>query len=236
VKKSQMKSVALILIVISLSGCGIYETKDDGTLNLTSGPGNERVTSTSLVSYAQVSAQVFAVSCKSCHMNGASRGGVTLNSYASTVSNLAAIRSTVFDGSPSLMPPQGLPDAQKAILQQWIDQGAVEVPAASSATRSTPIPVSTPSLVATYQSIREGILIPKCLMCHIAGGAARGIPLDTYANLTKSRVVVPGNLAKSDLYSDVVSGSMPTRRSGLARLTVDELNVVKMWILNGAAQ
>lgn len=203
-----------------------------------------------IVSYAQVSAQVFSVSCKRCHMQGAARGNIALDTYAEVIQNLGAIKSTVFDGKPVRMPRNGLPEDQKFLLKTWIDLGAKEgvvivpspAPSATPVPSATPIPNATPNspppvLVATFTSLKANVFDAKCIVCHTAGGKASDFPLDRYASmLAASGFVVPGNVNGSSLVSEIAAGTMPPKRANLPAVTADELAVIKTWILNGAPE
>ena len=302
-----------LLSLVSISACGIYETKasaNTDTLNVRAPGQNERI------AFASVNQQIFKATsgktCKGCHTDGGSRGGVTLDTYAQVIANLDGIKGTVFNGDPVVMPRGGLSDVQKQILRQWIDQGAPEfvddTPVATTPTEPnppatpaptlppvetpspfpvptiapipaptvapipvptiapipaptveptpeptpdptpqptvapTPIPVPTtppaPVLVPTYQSIRDNVFVQKCIVCHGPGGRAADLPLDTYAGMIAagSELLVPGDVANSKMVDQMARGKMPTARSGLPKVTPEELAIIKTWITNGAPQ
>jgi uncharacterized membrane protein len=241
ISKSFLLSFAPALFVV-ISGCGVRENKGSVT--------DTNSVSSVKVSYAQVNASVFQVSCKTCHMNGQARGGVSLDTYTDVFANLGAIKSAVFDGVPNVMPKGGLPNDQKQLLLTWIDQGAVENPTANPAPSATPgaapsasatptasvTPSPTPALlIPTYPSIRANIFAAKCLMCHSAGQRASDAPLDDYAAMMKAGdLVVPGNIAASGIVSAIERGSMPPKRANIPAVTPEELAIIQFWISIGA--
>ncbi len=70
--------------------------------------------------------------------------------------------------------------------------------------------------------------------CHIPGPGAAGIRFDTQANAYQtllSNAVVPGNAAKSTLYTNISSGAMP---QGRTKLSATLIALVASWINAGA--
>jgi len=83
------------------------------------------------------------------------------------------------------------------------------------------------------------ILAKNCLACHAEGGAGAkksGVRLDSYANLMGSRVVSPGDIAKSPLVTVILPSAdhalaMPMRGEKLSKSQVE---VIEEWIEQGA--
>jgi uncharacterized membrane protein len=254
--KHSLQCILAAILTLSLSACGIYETK---SASANSPRTNLQIDPRAKISFAQVSDQIFrysggAQTCKTCHTDGGARNGVKLDSYLDVIHNLSAVEATVFNADPVQMPPRAaLSDDQKKLLRQWIDQGALEFaeptpePTVTPEPTATPVPTATPeptatpiaaTLVPTYQSIRDLVFVQKCLLCHAPGGRASDLPLDTYATMIAagSDLLVPGDVASSKIVSQIQAGKMPTARSGLPKVTADELAVIKIWITNGAPQ
>jgi uncharacterized membrane protein len=171
----------------------------------------------SSVSYAQVASAIFTPSCVSCHSGSSPSAGISLDTYAAVYSNVSLIQSVAI--TSTLMPPGGaLSASNQTLLQTWISQGAPQ-------TVNQPVvtPSPTPALVATYTSIRAQIILPKCLLCHVAGGGGDGLVLDTYSAVNKN---------KSDMLEKIKDGSMPPR--GYTAVTPAELTVFQQWISAGA--
>lgn len=80
--------------------------------------------------------------------------------------------------------------------------------------------VKTPT-PATFQSIESVTISAKCLQCHQS--------LSTYAGVMQ--VVTPGDPAKSQLYQQINSGSMPLQSP---KLSDAEITAIYNWILSGA--
>lgn len=98
----------------------------------------------------------------------------------------------------------------------------------------------TPALVATYDSIRANILVPKCIACHGPNKADENIRYDTYAYTLgaggyKNTINIV-NPSISSFYRECNSGSMPPRSMGYQPLTPTELQVVYDWMLSGAPE
>ncbi|HEX4925239.1 MAG TPA: c-type cytochrome domain-containing protein [Bdellovibrionales bacterium] len=98
-------------------------------------------------------------------------------------------------------------------------------------------PVKPLVLTSSYESIRQNILLPKCIECHNRGAESpHGIDLTTYENVLDQTnfppLVTPGVPEESSLYVSVApGGSMPKKGP---RLTDSELQAVYDWIKNGA--
>lgn len=92
-------------------------------------------------------------------------------------------------------------------------------------------------LVATYASIREKILVPKCIDCHSGPNSPHGLDLSSYSKVLDQShfppLVVPGKPEQSSLYSSVSSGKMPKNS---ASLSSEELDAISTWIKNGARE
>lgn len=96
-------------------------------------------------------------------------------------------------------------------------------------------------LQPTFQSIKENILDPKCIRCHSPGGETARIPLLTVNDLLNSPldIVIPGNAEESGLIIalDPKYGSskpMPPAKSGLQPVSQKDLEIISLWIQNGA--
>lgn len=86
--------------------------------------------------------------------------------------------------------------------------------------------------IASFESIKQNILDPKCLRCHAANGDG-GVDLSTYNSIKSNPgLVTAGDLQNSRLYTEVATGSMP---EGGPILNPDEIAVIENWILAGAS-
>ncbi|GAB4504491.1 MAG: hypothetical protein Fur0043_14850 [Anaerolineales bacterium] len=116
---------------------------------------------------------------------------------------------------PGLFTPEEL-----AIVQAWIDAGALETPA--SATGST------------WDGSIDALLQAKCSTCH-GEAASGGLNLSTYAGFMtggqNGTPVLPGDSAGSLLVTKFESGGHP-----YASLTPEELQQIKAWIDAGAPE
>jgi hypothetical protein len=91
----------------------------------------------------------------------------------------------------------------------------------------------TYSLAATYTSIAQNIFQPRCVSCHGAQTASKGVDLSTYAKALGTGSIVPGNPAASTTYQDVANGSMP-KGAGSSPLSAAEIKALNDWIAAGA--
>lgn len=94
-------------------------------------------------------------------------------------------------------------------------------------------------LLPTFESIKAGVLEPKCVSCHRPGGRATNIPLLTKSDLLESRydIVIPGNAEESGIVIVLQEGArkkMPPRESGIPGVTAEQLATIRLWIDNGA--
>lgn len=94
----------------------------------------------------------------------------------------------------------------------------------------------------TFTSIQQNILIPKCISCHSPGGSADLVPMETYEDLINSEFfasVIPGDSLNSPLYKVIQPDArrrMPPRSSGLAPVTFEEADAIRLWIDSGASR
>ena len=99
--------------------------------------------------------------------------------------------------------------------------------------------VASIPLEATFNSIHEQILLPKCVGCHSPGQAAKRVPLNTREDLINSPrdLVIPGNPAESGLFLAVTRTDqkrMPPATVSIEPLLKKEVEVIRQWILEGA--
>lgn len=101
----------------------------------------------------------------------------------------------------------------------------------------------------TYANVKSLILNSKCLKCHVAGGSAEDLPLDSYDYVILGQTddgqkfVVPGLPFESAMFKavnedpDIRGGLklMPPRRENQA-LTPTEIEFLAKWISAGAPQ
>ncbi len=100
--------------------------------------------------------------------------------------------------------------------------------------------IKEPALAAdetrpTYASIREKILVPKCLSCHSGPNSPHGLDLSTFEGVMGQKhfppLIVPGHPDRSSLYTVVKSGAMPKM---MGRLSEKDILAISTWIKNGA--
>lgn len=122
---------------------------------------------------------------------------------------------------------QGKPAALAVQIETEITSWADKLKALGG--QAPALPVIEP-LTATYTSISQNILLPKCASCHSAATPQAGKRYDTYAETIKT--VNLANPAESKLYTTTFSGEMPP--SPADSLTDEELAVILAWMNAGA--
>lgn len=182
------------------------------------------------VSYKQLREEVLIPKCLSCHGNA---GGVNLESYNSCSSHLADIsRSCLQTKSMPKAPVSPLNQRQLEVLTAWIEAGGPEKPRNSESPEGEETEPHS-----GFEKIKQEIIEPKCLSCHIPGEHAGHIPLGTREDLLKSplNLVLPGHPDKSLFYSITAPGAMNMMPPiGVDPLTETQREMIRMWIQKGA--
>jgi hypothetical protein len=241
-----------ILILFFSSSCGIYETKNPNNHAPRVDIAAILANPNSKVSFNQVSLGIFQVSCLQCHSSNQAKGGVVLETYGNIMTQMNDVITDIQSGD---MPQSGsLSEEQINLFNLWIKQGAHEmgndadpspnetpIPSASPQPSATPQATATPVLTVlapNYQSIRDNIFVPKCLKCHgFTGSKHSRFPLESYEQLmAQGEMIIAGNPSKSTVVKEIRAGTMPTRKSGLTKVTPEELKVIETWIAHGANQ
>ncbi|MCM2277910.1 MAG: IPT/TIG domain-containing protein [Oligoflexia bacterium] len=110
--------------------------------------------------------------------------------------------------------------------------GAVDVRVANVSGQSGTLASGfTYAVSATFSSIFQNILQPKCNSCHAGNGAPKGVDYSTYAKTMSTGSVLAGNAASSKLYLRTIDGTMPKNASPLSAA---EETTIQTWINNGA--
>jgi hypothetical protein len=120
------------------------------------------------------------------------------------------------------------------LLVGIVTAGCGENKGGENPTQQNPSPRSS-DVQATFSSIHDNILQPKCVGCHKGANAAHGLDLTTYEKLMAGhrhgKVVVPGNPLRSELYEVVAEGKMPKNAPDLSH---QEIQAIFDWIKSGA--
>jgi uncharacterized membrane protein len=234
----------LTSVVLIMSACNYRIAKSERTSN----QPNDKLATLAQLDYNVVAEYVFKPSCTGCHGQVA---GVNLETYDSVFRKLSLVEEQAL--KRRTMPPQGgLTACQSELLQAWIAEGAPKI-----ASQPAPVltacggsilnparpPTSSPALPtvpveATYASIDQNIIQPKCLSCHSSGGVAGRVPLGTLSDLLTSplEIVIPGSPDESGLIIMVArtdAKRMPPPTVGPS-LSLAEVNAVRAWIEQGA--
>jgi len=81
------------------------------------------------------------------------------------------------------------------------------------------------------------IFVERCVMCHSAQGAARGLRLDSYeaaiAGSSRGPVLVPGDAAGSELVRRLLGESLPRMPFLSYSLPEDQIDMIVDWVNAG---
>lgn len=115
--------------------------------------------------------------------------------------------------------------------------GAMGAPSATSSSVTIMARPSSSDDPAGLANQVWAIFADKCLDCHAADlpkpKGKFGYVLDLGRIAANPKMVVPGNLDKSELYQMIINNEMPGKKSGLS-LTAAEKDTIGRWVLAGA--
>lgn len=204
----------------------------------------------SQLSYALVNDRVLATRCVTCHQSGNARGRTNLETYELVLAKLerVRIRAIVEKTMPDDRP---LTFEEEELLRAWIEAGAPREPGGIATPPPTPTPTPTPEAtplptpqptpepLPNFSMIRSTIFSARCLNCHAPGESGEDVPLDTIDDLVSGEMplVIPGDPNNSLLIKSIErrpgAKAMPPRR--FPALSSDEIQIIRTWIQNGAA-
>ncbi|MCB0364572.1 MAG: hypothetical protein H6624_08915 [Bdellovibrionaceae bacterium] len=234
-----------LVVLVVMTACSPFHAEDpllDGS-NSSGALGGDPVAQEKAMAYLQSN-------CLGCHgANGS--GGV---SNITDINHLIA-SGLIVPGNPTAgrligsMEDGSMPTAQRAstadlqIIRDWLGsdwQAGGNGSDGSGDPGGGGTTPPTPALVATYDSIRANILVPKCIACHGPNKADDNVRYDTYAfTLGAGGYKNSLNLVDptaSSFYRECNSGKMPPQNKGYQPLTPTELQVVYDWMLSGAPE
>ncbi|MBL0271726.1 MAG: hypothetical protein IPQ06_01315 [Chitinophagaceae bacterium] len=163
-----------------------------------------------------------------CHDNITHAEGVNLTTYTKIIQYVVpgnAANSKLYkviiktDGDRMPQPPMApLTNAQKALLQKWINQGA----------KNNNCIGSCDTTVFTYSGAVKPILDNKCVGCHNPSNRGGNIDLSTYAPVKTEAL-------NGKLYGSVAqqTGYSPMPKNG-AKLSDCEIRQIQKWITAGS--
>lgn len=223
-----------------MAGCNYQVKKTSGTASGGAPASKPEV----LVYFADIQ-PILDRSCTKCHeefasyddlmASGAVKGGDAQNSEL--YNRLAGVPG---GNMPKRAPP--LPDAEAALIRDWINAGALlaanqtpppdakpsepapapqppEPAPADPPPTPTPMPTPTPTpvpVLATYTELQAQVFSQKCTMCHGDKSQAAGFSLEHYDSLVANpRLILAGKSAESGLYVSVAGADayMPPKRA-----------------------
>jgi hypothetical protein len=163
-----------------------------------------------------------------CHGNVATADGIYLTTYNNIMRYVNAgnaaqskLYKVLFrSGSDRMPPPPNAPlsDAQKALLQKWINQGAKNNNCSGRCDTTT----------FTFSAGIKPMLANKCQGCHNPANLGGNIDLSTYAGV---RTVALNGKLYASIVQQIGYSPMP---KGAAKLSDCEIIQVRKWIAAGS--
>jgi hypothetical protein len=230
-----MVSGLVTACALIMSGCGYFID--------TRGNGSDALAAFSAPTYSEVYATVLGPRCLKCHDQSDDLDVQSIDSIrASLPGMLAQVRSRQMP--PPRKSPQ-LTESQISLLIRWLEAGApvagpeAPQPQPESEPEREPEPEQGPPLLPTYASLRENILVPKCLRCHSPGGRSEDAPLGSLEELLSLGIVNKEHPERSTLVRALRGEGtdlMPPPRSRLEPLSEGEIAVIIEWIRLGTPE
>ena len=164
-----------------------------------------------------------------CHDAETAEEGVVLDSYSKIkkyvtkgMPRRSELYKVLFESGEERMPPppmNAFTDAQKALIFDWIDQGALDNECTGGCD----------STIFTFSGAVQPVINSGCVGCHNQNNAQGKVRLDTYDEIKKqaSNGALLGSLS-GDGYA-----IMPPAPG--APLSDCEINTIAKWIKNGSA-
>lgn len=217
-----LRAGKLIFVSWLISACApgyhTHKSFENVAFNLVDTNGGSATTASTLEAFKTTLHPTLTQNCGGCH--GVGQAPLHSVNDATAAMNTIVNASLVdFANPPNSRLVQKIRGGHNGFATSIADQIQAQIIAWIAGANSS-LPQVSP-LTASYQSIHDRILVPKCLSCH-SGPAAREVALDTHA-----RVASKGN----DILQEVEDGSMPP---GPNDLTPIELAVLREWIQAGA--
>lgn len=220
-----MRIFILYSFAFIVSACGNFLKEKN--------PNNNQNVSQSLpvetLNFDKVRAQIFVPYCISCHLQ--------YGDYKFVKKDLTGIQASINQNRmPKNAPP--LSSELKQVLNSWIQAGAPEQDIAQVNPNPSPSPQPpTDTLVATWDSIFENIMVPKCVVCHNPNGQAKWVDVSSRKGMSKTLLKHINFKKPEDSYLIArlqdVEEPMPPLSSNLSMLNAQEVQVIIEWIENG---
>ena len=221
-------ALAILLVPVFYNSCGEpYHSPMNEDLSST---GGLTASAESLTVFSATLHPVLKQSCGGCHgagqapefavTNASLAHSTTINSNLVSFSNPASSRLV----QKVLQGHNGISSSIATSMQNQISAWNSQLTAGGEA------PPTAAPLTATFKSLYDQVLVPKCIGCHGSTVAKDGVRYDTYSQTMKT--VKLSNPSESKLYTSIKSGSMP--RAPYPDVTNEELNKLLEWLILGA--
>jgi mono/diheme cytochrome c family protein len=194
--------------------------------------------------YQWVHKNIFEPRCLVCHNSERPRGHVDFSTYEALIKSTGHDAAPIFPSSidksavylevlEQKMPPKprAITPEEMRVLSDWIVRGAPEfTPGVIIPGKGEPNPPQ-----ANYEWLSKNTL-RRCGSCHGVPFKVANVDFTTYQTLIDSpgketRALVPGDLQKSGIYMEILTGHMPPPQKVLSET---ELTLLKQWIEAGA--
>ena len=230
--KNQIAKIGILIFALSaLSACNEKITKalpDEG--------GAVPFSNCGPAEFSLIQSVILTTRCNTCHDRHLSKG-IDLSNYAGVKASLGKVETVL--RARTMPEARPLPRAEEELILKWISDGAPEtVPAEAKKVCDENEPGLKPQpLLPNYESLKDKVFEGKCLKCHQAGGDAELYDFASYNGMMfSSELFDQVEPAASIIIKSITKegrGSMPPTRSGIARVTPEEVQVIIEWIRLG---
>ena len=231
-KKNKHAAILGFIVLLIFYACK-HDILNPGSGNGNTGGGNPPPTSACSPDTAYFINDIMPIissncTMAGCHDNVTHAEGVNLTTYTNIIRYVVAgnaggskLYKVLFKTGEERMPPPPKPaltDAQKALIQKWINQGA----------RNNNCLGSCDTAVFTYSGAVKPIIDGKCAGCHNPSNLGGNIDLSTYN--TVRTVAINGKF-----YGSVAQqpGYSPMPKNGI-KLSDCEIRQIQKWIAAGS--
>lgn len=209
-------SGALLFSLLLLVGCSFREQKEGGSP--LKGTGN--------ISFARIQSEILKPSCVGCHSG---MHAPNLASFSNVKANLQSLAHAVLEKKS--MPKAGpLPEGERELLAQWIENGAPEFGEIPDPIPTEPTGGQRPPL--KWDTLVKEVLRPKCFNCHFPSNPENISNLDDYE-------IFVGTVGTS-YFVTVINPLMPPPPKDTPegepnpnKLTRSEMEMFSNWIVDG---
>jgi uncharacterized membrane protein len=248
-KNKSILVLASVLMGLTLSSCSLVSDWSTGDLTYGKKAGKPILSAKQNVDFKTISSFVFN-DCLKCHSG-------TRDPQLTSLSVIRLKSAEIWESVRSnAMPPQRsgyspLDECQKALLKNWLDQGAPESSTVTVADLGSVCVQNPPEdqkppeqekpildMPLNYATLYKEIIQPKCMHCHDPNGGdweAALYPLHPFEAFKNEKRMLSQDIKESKFYKAVTapdSDRMPPADDS-PRLEPEEVEFIKRWLEKG---